>query len=287
MTQKDLKIILGSQKNEITELEIYRYLSKKERDFENRKILERISEDEERHYQFLKNLTKKELKPNKIKVWFYIFLIKILGLSFALKLMEKGEKISQKTYKVLERYHPEFAQIFQQEQKHEELLVNLIKDSRLEYAGSFVLGLNDALIELTGALAVLTLSLEKTKLIAFIGFITGVAASLSMSASEYLSAKEEEKRDPLLSALITGIAYFLTVFLLILPYLIFKNALIALILTLFLASLIILGFNFYVATVKNVSFKERALKMFLISFGVALFNFLLGFLIRKTFKIEI
>ena len=60
------------------------------------------------------------------------------------------------------------------------------------YTGSIVLGLNDALVELTGALAGLTLALQDTKLIALTGSITGIAAALSMGASEYLSTKSED-----------------------------------------------------------------------------------------------
>ena len=60
-----------------------------------------------------------------------------------------------------------------------------------------VLGLNDALVELTGVLAGLTLALRETRLIAMAGLITGIAASLSMAASEYLSTKTEEvDKDP-------------------------------------------------------------------------------------------
>lgn len=87
-----------------------------------------------------------------------------------------------------------------------------------------VLGLNDALVELTGVLAGLTLALQNTRLVAMTGFITGIAASLSMSASEYLSAKSEEgPQDPLKASIYTGSAYVLTVLFLIFPYLLFTN----------------------------------------------------------------
>lgn len=287
MISKDLKIILKAQRNEITELKIYRYLKDKEQNLENRRILERISQDEENHYRYLRSLTKKDLRPNKIKFWFYILLTKIFGLAFTLKLMEQGEKLSLKAYQALSKHDPKFAQIFQQEQKHEELLLHMLKDSRLEYVSSFVLGLNDALVELTGALAGLTLSLVKTKLIGFVGFITGIAAALSMSASEYLSTKEDGHQEPSLAALITGIAYFLTVLVLISPYFIFKQPIVALLLTLGFATVIIFAFNFYVSVVRNEPLRKRFFEMFLISFGVALFNFALGFLVKKLFNLEI
>jgi len=287
MDKKDLKTILRAQKNEITELAIYRYLKEKETNPENQKILEQIAQDEERHYLFLKNLTKKDVKPNSLKIKFYFLLTKIFGLAFGLKLMEKGERWSQKTYQILEKYDPEFAKIFHEEQKHEKSLLQMIQDTRVEYTGSFVLGLNDALIELTGALAGLTLSLAKTKLIAFVGLITGIAAAFSMSASEYLSTKEEGNRNPYTAALITGIAYFLTVILLILPYLLFSQAILALFVTFMIGTLIILAFNFYVSVVKDVSLKNRFWEMMAISFGIAFFNFFLGFFIKKIFNLEV
>jgi VIT1/CCC1 family predicted Fe2+/Mn2+ transporter len=287
MSGKEFRMLYKAQKNEITELLIYSYLAKKEKSQENKEVLNLIIEDEKKHYEFLKSLTKKDVKPDKCRVFLYIFLAKLLGKTFALKLMEKGEKLSQKTYAILEKYHPEFANIFHQEQKHERMLLNMLKEEKLEYVGSFILGLNDALVELTGALAGLTLSLVKTKLIAFVGLITGIAASLSMAASEYLSTKEEETRNPLSSAFVTGLTYFLTVLILVSPFFIFKNNLLSLLSSLLLGSGIILGFNYYISVVKNISFKERFLEMLLISFGVAAFNFILGFLIKKYFNIEI
>jgi VIT1/CCC1 family predicted Fe2+/Mn2+ transporter len=96
----------------------------------------------------------------------------------------------------------------------------LLDEELLRYAGSIVLGLNDALVELTGALAGFTLALQNTRLIALTGLITGVAAALSMAASEYLSTRSEGGgRSPLRASLYTGTAYIITVFLLILPYL--------------------------------------------------------------------
>jgi len=49
------------------------------------------------------------------------------------------------------------------------------------------LGLNDALVEITGTLAGLSFALRVSQTVGIAGLITGVAASLSMAASEYLS----------------------------------------------------------------------------------------------------
>ena len=73
--------------------------------------------------------------------------------------------------------------MYKSEQEHEAALIELIDEERLRYISSMVLGLNDALVELTGALAGFTFALGNTTTIAMAGFITGSAATLSMAAS--------------------------------------------------------------------------------------------------------
>jgi VIT1/CCC1 family predicted Fe2+/Mn2+ transporter len=46
------------------------------------------------------------------------------------------------------------------ENQHESALLQLLDEEQLRYTGSMVLDLNDAQVELTGALAGLTLSLK-------------------------------------------------------------------------------------------------------------------------------
>jgi VIT1/CCC1 family predicted Fe2+/Mn2+ transporter len=270
-------------------LAIYSYLKQKENNPDNKRILELIINDEKKHYEFLKQITQKDFAPNKLQVYFYIFLVKLFGLQFILKLMEKREKLDFKTYKILSKYNNNFNFFLEEEKRHRLLLVSMLRDKRLEYVGSFVLGLNDALIGLSSTLAGLTLSLPNTKLIAFVGLISGIAASLSMFSSEYISTEEEHdiKRSPFLAGLSTGIAYFLTSLILVMPYFLLNNSFIALIVMLLLGWIIIIGFSFYVSVVKDISFKQRCLKMIFISFGISTFNFLLGYAIKLLFNIDI
>ena len=51
----------------------------------------------------------------------------------------------------------------------------MIDEEKLKYIGAVVLGMNDALVELTGTLAGLTLALQNEKLVGVAGLITGVA----------------------------------------------------------------------------------------------------------------
>jgi VIT1/CCC1 family predicted Fe2+/Mn2+ transporter len=178
--------------------------------------------------------------------------------------------------------------VLAEEEKHEDELLAMLDEESLKYAGSVVLGLNDALVELTGALAGLTFAFQNTRLIALAGLITGISAAFSMAASEYLSSKSEGgEKSPLKSAIYTGIAYIITVTILILPYLIAKNYLVSLGWTIANAILVIAVFNFYISVAKGFDFKKRFLEMSLISLGVALFSFVVGNIIRKVFGINV
>lgn len=283
-----IKKILIFQKNEITEQQIYLKLSSVEKSEKNKKVLEDIAADEFRHYLQWKEYTQKAVKPGRLKIFFYYQISRILGVTFGIKLMESGEKSAQHIYAEIIKQLPETKNIFEDEDKHEKALLELLDEERLEYMGSIVLGLNDALVELTGALAGFTFALQNTRLIAVTGMITGFAAALSMAASEYLSTKSEKTtKNPLKASVYTGIAYIFTVILLILPYLLLQNLYICLAWTLSLAILVIAFFNYYVAVAKEECFKTRFMEMAGLSLSVAIISFFVGYLIRIFIGVDI
>lgn len=280
--------LLIFQQNEITEYHIYTRLADSIKDKENAKILKKIAEDELSHYEDWKKYTKEELKPNKWTIWKYYLISRIFGFTFGIKLMERGEKKAQISYAELREYVPEIDQWIEDEHEHENVLIEMLDEERLQYAGSVVLGLSDALVELTGALAGLTLALQNVQLIALSGLITGVAASLSMAASEYLATRSEETtKHPVRAAIYTGIAYISTVAILITPYLIFENYFLDLALALISGVIIIAIFNYYISVAKDESFKDRFLEMAGLSLSVAVFSFGIGYLIRLFLGVEI
>lgn len=281
------KVILFQQ-TEITEYHIYKRLAQRIKSQENAKILSQIAEDELRHYNGWKEYTKEDAQPRWFFVWFYYLVSLTFGFTFGVKLMEQGEQAAQGNYAAVAKEIPEAEKYQQEENAHEEQLINMLDEERLQYAGSVVLGLNDALVELTGALAGLTLALQNTKLIALSGLITGIAASLSMAASEYLSTRSEKtNKHPVRAAVYTGIAYILTVTLLILPYLLFENYYLDLAIALTTAVIIIAIFNYYISVAKGESFRERFLEMAGLSLSVAAFSFVIGYFIRIWLGIEI
>lgn len=280
-----LDSLKAAQKNEITEYLIYSGLAKNVKDAHNRQILETIAKDELKHYEYWKSLTHEEIKPGRLMAFWYILVSRIFGLSFGLKLMEKGEAVAIRVYAKLKDQFSETTKIMVDEQRHEKELLDILKEERVEYAGSVVLGLNDALVELTGALTGLTFALQNGKIIGITGLITGFAASLSMAASSYLSSKEEadqnQKKNPLKSAIYTGITYVLTVAVLITPYFFISNLYLALAVMLISSLLIICGYTFYITTAKSLKFWRRFLEMATLSLTVAVISFLMGWAIRR------
>ena len=227
---QDLKEkVLKAQRNELTEHVIYEKLALSVKDKNHSEILAKIAKEELGHHDFFKSITQEDVRPHRFKVFIYVFISRAFGLNFGLKLMEKGEDLAQGVYAQFKEVSAQVEKVIQDEERHESELISLINEERLKYISSMVLGLNDALVELTGALAGFTLAIQKTKLIGIIGLITGIAASMSMAASEYLSTKQEETdKNPLKASIYTIFAYSGTVLILVFPYFIFKNVFICL-----------------------------------------------------------
>ncbi len=289
LSQRARAIILKMQQNELTESVIYREIARFAKGEENKKVLLRLSEEEEVHYRIWKSYTEVEMKPQRGKVLKFKLLARILGFTFAVKLMENGEEGAQEEYALLQDEVEESVQIREEESEHEKALMEMLDEERLQYVGSMVLGMNDALVELTGSLAGFTLAMQNTRLIALSGLIMGISATFSMASSEFLAAKSEGRSDALKSCSYTGIAYLVTVALLIAPYLILDSAkyLWALGVMLLMVILIIAGFTYYISVAKSQRFKPRFLEMSLISIGVAVISFGVGLLAKHFLGVDL
>jgi vacuolar iron transporter family protein len=276
------------QKGEITEYHIYRNLASLVPDPQNRSVVQQMADEESDHYSFWKKYTGREVKPDRAKVEFYYLVSRLFGLTFGIKLMEKRESEAVETYREISAYIPEAAGILRHEEEHEAQIIGLLDEKSLRYVGSVVLGINDALVEFTGSLAGFTLAFQNTRLIAATGLIMGIAASLSMGASEYLSRKSEGSgNNPLTAAFYTGGAYVATVILLILPFLLLSDPLKAYAITLALAILIIVLFTYYTSVAKDLPFLKRFAEMAAISLGIAAISFVIGILVRIYLNVEV
>jgi VIT1/CCC1 family predicted Fe2+/Mn2+ transporter len=153
-----------------------------------------------------------------------------------------------------------------------------------DYASSVVLGISDALIEMTGILAGLTFALRDMELVALSGLVTGVAASFSMGASEYLSKRAEaSETSPLHAAVSTWASYLGVVGVLIMPYLVLEAGFAglephesALVLTLALGVFIVAAFSKWLADKQGNPFVPRFAEMLVILSFITLLSYALG-----------
>ena len=272
-------------------MEVYRRLANREKNSENKKIFEKIALQENNHYNILKEKTNEDVNYSIIRVQFHVLTAIFLGLTFSLKLMEKIEANAAAEYRDLG-----YDDIAKEEDEHEKELLSLLDEDALNYLSSIILGLSDALVELTGALAGLTLAFQELRIVALAGLVTGISASFSMAASEFLATKEEnENRSAIKAALFTGISYIVTVLLLVTPYLLFDSDnqvifglephLQALIITFIIGLFIIALFNFYVSVAQDKSFKGKFIEMGLILLVVTFISFIIGLALRESFGI--
>lgn len=289
ISQSAFKIIKKMQQNELTESFIYEEIAKFAKGAENKDVLLRLAKEERAHYEIWKKYTGLDMKPEKLKILKYKLIALIFGFTFAVKLMEKGEDAAQVEYGLVAEEIEESILIRQQEEEHEAALLEMLDEERLQYVGSMVLGLNDALVELTGSLAGFTFALQNTRLIALSGLIIGISATFSMASSEFLAARSEGRNDALKSCTYTGIAYLITVILLIAPYMIFGSAsyIPALICMIVIVILIIAGFTYYTSVAQDQPFKSRFLEMACISVGVAVISFVVGILAKRFLGIDV
>jgi len=276
-------------RNEYRDYIVYKALAEKERIPEFKKILEDLTAQEWADYQFwLKFSKQKSFFINPLTVWKFILMRKILGLTFIAKFLEAGERETIDAYnEFLKTVEPELAaqikKIVEHEEEHEDKFIRQIKEEKVEFIGSIVLGLNDGLIELTGALVGFSFALNNPKIVAMSGLITGIAASFSMAASSFMQARYEPGKNPKKAAFYTGLTYILVVLILTAPFLIFTDIFIALILLAVSIFLIIGAASYYTSVLFNRKFLRQISEMAILSIGVAILTFAIGLIFRLAF----
>lgn len=281
--------VLRSQRDEETGVLVYAFMARKENNAENASLLHKMSADEKTHAAYWQSISRQEIKPDRWKVFRLKLLSRILGYTFVIKRIMRDEMDAVAAYTRMKNEIPGASEVLADEMRHEADLVKLLDEERLQYVGAMVLGLNDALVELTGTIAGLSFALQNTRIVALSGIITGISATLSMAASNYLAQRADGNANALKSSIYTGIAYVITVTLLVFPYLLLPDKLwaVALILMVCVVVLIILAFNYYISVAKTLPFRRRFTEMVSISLGVAVIAFLIGLLAKALLGVNI
>ncbi len=283
------KMLIKMQRDELTGSILYGKIAARQKDANNKKVFEEISRAERSHYETWRSYTGRDVAPNRRRIALFLILSRLLGITFTIKFFEKSEDAGITDLRYVEQQIPEAKGIIADEEAHEDTLMGMIDEERLHYVGSVVLGLNDALVELTGTIAGLTFALANNRLIALSGIITGVAATLSMAASNYLAQRADGNSKALKSSAYTGIAYLLTVVVIVLPYLLLPNGwyVAAFVIMIAAVVLIILSFNYYVSIAQGLPFWRRFGEMVLISLGVAALSFGIGLAAKHLLGVNV
>jgi len=283
-----MKLVKKAQIDEEQGTILYAFMAKREKNEENKKLLEQMSKDEAKHAAVWKSYTNKNLKPSILSIMWFKILSIVMGFTFVVKTMQKKESLAQGGYEKMKQELPEAAKILDDERRHEKELYNMLDEERLHYIGAMVLGLNDALVELTGAIAGVTFALANTRLVALTGIITGVSATFSMAASNYLAERADNNPKALKSSIYTGMAYLVTVALLVLPYLLFPVHLYVAAFAVMIATVIfiIMFFNYYISVAKEEPFLKNFATMAVISLSVAVVSYIIGVVAKNLLGIE-
>lgn len=125
-----------------------------EKNKENAEKLKRIAEQERKHFEFWRKISRCE--PPKVDLKKVKLIAKLLGVQFVLKKMELSEKNAVECYKKIkemikdEQLRKELEEILEEEMEHERALMSEVEDPRVKYLGYVALGLADAVVEVTG-----------------------------------------------------------------------------------------------------------------------------------------
>ncbi|MEN3039969.1 MAG: VIT1/CCC1 family protein [Bacteroidia bacterium] len=275
---------------ELLNAHLYQWLSERVRSPKMKEILQAFAQQEKTHYDFWRQLLSVEVPFPKWRLRWHQFLIQLLGVSFILRLLERKEHQTIQEYRRIAPSLPEDMRIhlyrlIEDEEKHEAEFLQAIQteETRLRYLGFIILGLSDAIIEVTGVHAGF-LGVSHYPLTAGIaGLIVGFAASISMASAAYLQAKQNPSVSPLQSALYTGFSYLTAVALLALPYFGFSSMGMAFWVSVAIAVLMILGFVFYSSVVFERSFREEAVASVGILTATSVLSYGFGELLRYFF----
>jgi VIT1/CCC1 family predicted Fe2+/Mn2+ transporter len=279
-------------KEEYADYKLYSELAKREKDAGRRKLLEELSKAEEEHYLFWSRLAGGyKPKVSKAAIYTMIILRLLMGLTFTLKFFEKREKRVIEGYKrVSEELSGEDQRVLQKiiedEEMHERAFMRQIDEGRVRYLGFIVLGLADAIVEITGVHAGFLGVTSSTLIAGIAGLVVGFAAAISMGSAAYLQAKQQNSSKPAFSALATGVAYICAVTLLASPYFLTEVMLFAFGGSLTLAVLLIFFFTLYGSVVGERSFPREFAESIALTLGTALATFLFGYFVGRVFGIH-
>lgn len=285
--QKVAKIRLSDEWSDYT---LYDRLSKTVKpDSPFADVLKTLSATELGHYEFWRKYVPEE-KPRlaRLKLYWVLFLRRFFGLTFATRYLDRHEANVVVEYKGLAPLIPEpdraaFDSMVADEKEHEKAFAMKVESSAVQYISFVVLGLADALVEISGIHAGWLGLFEKTEIAGLAGVIAGGAASLAMASAAFAQAKQGFHGSARRSAIYTGVFYFITAVILATPYFLTASMLLALFSSLTLAVAILAVTTWYSIVIQQRPFLKDFLEILAILFGATIVVFALGAFVSAEF----
>jgi vacuolar iron transporter family protein len=285
-----------SASDEYTDYLVYKRLadSSRTKDPKMREILNTLSATEYGHYEFWKKYMPPDtrIKAKTSTIYLTLFLRLIFGSTFAIKYLEKHETSVIRKYKSVKNSIPEsdqrqFDEMVRDEEEHENTWMEQMQGRYLKYISFIILGLADAIVEISGIHAGSLGIYHSTEITGLAGIVAGASASIAMASAAYAQAKQGFQGSPVISALFTGISYFLNAIVLAAPYFFTDSQGVAITTSIILAILIIAFVSYYNSVVSQSHFLRDFSELAGIMLGASAALFLFGLLIRSVFGITI
>jgi vacuolar iron transporter family protein len=282
-----------SAQDEYADRSVYLALSHREKNPAFKKALEDIANGEESHYEFWKSYAPDvKVSPKKLRMYVILLLRIILGLTFILKLMERHEgKLHERYRRIAESIPPgdkaRFQAMMASEEGQENVLIGEIQENRVKYMSFIVLGLADAVVEISGIHAGSLGIYGRTELAGLAGIIAGMAASIAMASAAYAQAKQGFQGSAKWSAVYTGVSYMITAVFLATPYFLTRNMAGALGVSLVIGVILVAAMTFYDTVISARPFKRQFGEIAGIILAASLALFLVGTLVGQYLGIRI
>ena len=194
-----------------------------------KEILTTLSNTEYKHYEFWKKYAPDaKISANSWAIYLTLFLRLIFGYSFAIKYLEKHEAAVIARYKSIKSTIPEadqreFDEMVRDEEEHENTFMEQMQGPYLKYISFIILGLADAIVEISGIHAGSLGIYHSTELTGLAGIVAGASASIAMASAAYAQAKQGFQGSASISAIFTGVSYFINALILASPYFFTKS----------------------------------------------------------------
>ncbi len=252
-------------------------------------VLKKLSSTEHGHYEFWrKYVPEEEPKFPTLKLYWVLFLRRFFGLTFATRYLDRHEAKVVVEYErmaplIPEADRPAFDEMVADEKDHEKAFALKVESAAVQYISFVVLGLADALVEISGIHAGWLGLFEKTEIAGLAGVIAGGAASLAMASAAFAQAKQGFQGSARRSAIYTGVFYFITAVMLATPYFLTSSMILALFSSLTLAVVILAITTWYSIVIQQKPFLKDFLEILAILFGATIVVFGLGAFVGATF----